>query len=413
MIPDVDISDLTSTDGWVAAHACGIGIRKGALVIRSTGEDPYVVYRMERPADGPLVLTLRSRTRTAGWGQVFWAEDNADFAAERAVDWRTPPDGHWHEATVSLPARRISALRLDPFVGPGEIEIDRIALRDAAGRTVRAWTFDRLPAHEPDTLPRTYRTWQFLDNGRLRIGVNPDSGAAIGWLSQGKTGRNLLNHFDKGRLVQQSYYGDSDGSVWGKQPWRWNPVQGGDYKGSPAKLMDLRIRRNELYAKTMGRNWAGCTDLPEAIFEEWIRLDGDIAHVRYRMTYSGKVSHAIRDQEIPAVFVEPDLDTLVVEENGKLVRSKPGWPNEGRKIPAHWAAYVDAKGYGVGALVPVADEITCYRYGDGIASHGACSYFAPLTRFAITPGTVFTYDLYLTVGDIDAIQTRFRAIRPK
>lgn len=412
--PDTDIAP---TDGWGSPHDCRIGIRKGALVVRAAGEDPYVVHRLQRPADGPCVLTLRARTRTAGTGQVFWAENGADFAAERAADWRVAPDGRWHEATIPLPARRIAALRLDPFTGPGEIEIDRIVLTDAAGRAVRAWTFDRLPESDPGPAPR--EEWRHLDNGRIRIGVKVGSGAAIGWLSQGAKGRNLLNHFDKGRLIQQSYYGDEDGSVWGKQPWRWNPVQGGDYKGNPAKVLELKTGRTEIFARTMGRNWAGCTDLPEAIFEERIRLLGDIAHVRYRFAYSGKTAHALRDQEIPAVFVEPDLDTLVLYDgaapwtDGPLHRSKPGWPNEGRRPTEHWAAYVGADGIGVGALVPAADTLTCYRFGDGKAEHGACSYFAPLARFAIVPGTVFAYDLYLTIGTVDQIRRRFRDIAAK
>lgn len=258
--------------------------------------------------------------------------------------------------------------------------------------------------------------WSYLDNGQIRIGIKSGSGGAIGYLSPSGSEKNLLNHHDHGRLVQQSYYGQPDGSIWDKQPWRWNPVQGGDYKGTAARVLELKQEPNRLYAKTLPRNWAGCTDLPEVTMEQWIELDGPIAHVRYRMTYAGKAEHPKTTQEIPAVFVEPELDTLVLYDGGKpwtgdaLHRSKPGWPNESRKIAEHWAAYIGTDGKGVGAYVPVADTLTCYRFGKGGSEQGACSYFAPLTEFAITPGFSFDYDLYLTIGSAEEIRGRFLEI---
>src|SRR5436190_8561687 len=54
----------------------------------------------------------------------------------------------------------------------------------------------------------------FLDNSHLKLGVKKSSGAGIAWLSASGSERNLINHFDRGRLVQQSYYGKEDGSLW-------------------------------------------------------------------------------------------------------------------------------------------------------------------------------------------------------
>src|SRR3954452_20694998 len=91
--------------------------------------------------------------------------------------------------------------------------------------------------------------WVYLDNGKLRLGVIRSSGGGIAFLAQSGSTRNLLNHYDRGRLVQQSYYGDSDGSFWGKRPWRYNPVQGGDYHGKSSRLLELRSDSNSLYSK--------------------------------------------------------------------------------------------------------------------------------------------------------------------
>ena len=256
----------------------------------------------------------------------------------------------------------------------------------------------------------------YIDNGRIRVGVKRSSGCGIAWFSAGANGRNLVNHWDRGRLIQQSYYGREDGSMWDKQPWRWNPVQGGDWKGRPATTLEFKLEKDSLHAKTQGMHWAAGTELTNVVFEETIRLLDNIAHVHFKFTYSGKESHPVHDQEIPAVFLEPDLDTLILYDddqpwtNGPLHRSKPGWPNESRKMTEHWAAYVDQDGNGLGVLVPAADLLTCYRFGDGKREHGSCSYFAPLTRFAVTPGRVFEYDIYLTAGSVDEIRTRFRRI---
>lgn len=258
--------------------------------------------------------------------------------------------------------------------------------------------------------------WVFLDNGQVRLGVKKTSGAGIAWFSESQ-GRNLVNHWDHGRLIQQSYYGNEDGSLWAKQPWRWNPVQGGDYRGKPAQVLDLQTRTNWLYAKTLPKHWANGADLTNTVMEQWITLTGRVAHVRYKFTYTGTEKHSEQDQEIPAFFVEPDLETLVVYTGDKpwtgdtnLHRSKPGWPNESRAFTEPWAAYVGTNDFGIGAYVRAAKNLTCYRFGDGDPKHGSCSYFAPLTRFSVVPGFVWEYDLYVTIGSINEIRQRFTEI---
>jgi len=258
--------------------------------------------------------------------------------------------------------------------------------------------------------------WAFLDNGEIRIGVKKSSGGCIGYFSLSGTNENILNHFDQGRFLQQSYYGNRDGTFWGKQAWRWNPVQGGDYKGTAAKLVTSNIASNSIYEKTLARHWSGCVDLPEVMMEEWITLTGKLARVHFKMSYTGTNDHSLQAQEVPAVFVEPQFDTLVVYDGehpwsgAGASRSRPGWPNESRKMTEHWAAYVDKMGFGMGAYVPIANELTCYRYGKSDSKSGACSYFAPITRFAITSGFVFEYDLYLTAGRVEGIRGAFAGL---
>jgi hypothetical protein len=54
----------------------------------------------------------------------------------------------------------------------------------------------------------------------------------------------------------------------------------------------------------------------------------------------------------------------------------------------------------------VASSLTCYRYGKP-GGKDACSYFAPVKSFAITHGTVFAYDVALTLGTVEEIRAAF------
>ncbi len=270
--------------------------------------------------------------------------------------------------------------------------------------------FGALPAE------RSTNDFEFIDNGQLRLGVKKSSGAGIAYLALSATRDNVINHWDRGRLVQQSYYGAKDGSMWDKQSWRWNPVQGGGWRHEPARVLELKTERTSIYAKTMAKRWATGEDLPEVIFEEWISLTGKLAHVRFKMTYTGTNAHPKIHHELPAVFVEPQFETLLVYEGAKpwtgevVKRARPGWPNESRQFTEHWAAYVNTNDFGLGAFVPVADTLTCYRFGDGKREHGSCSYFAPLKSFAITPGLAFQYDVWLTIGTGQEIRERFSVL---
>ncbi len=115
------------------------------------------------------------------------------------------------------------------------------------------------------------------------------------------------------------------------------------------------------------------------------------------MTYTGNETHPPHHQEIPAVFLESEFRQLLLHDGVALRRWEPGWPNEHVKLPQHWAIYLNASGRGLGVYVPAASEATCYRFGTP-GEPSACSYIAPLTTFALTPGKVFEYEGWFTLG---------------
>ena len=261
--------------------------------------------------------------------------------------------------------------------------------------------------------------WIFLDNGQIKLGVKKTSGAGIAWLSASDATENLLDHYDHGRLIQQSYYGKDDGSKWADKPWRWNPVQGGDYKGNASEVLELTSDKTTLHARIRPRNWAGGQLLADCEMEQRIRLEGKLAIVTFRFRYSGTDTHPAHQHEVPATFLHPSLTTLVHYDGDKpwtgapLTRSRPGWPNESRHIPEGWAAYVNDKDTGVGVFAPVAKDLTCYRFGASPTALSACSYFAPLVKFPITPGLDFSYGIALATGTPAEMRTAFAALRDK
>lgn len=215
--------------------------------------------------------------------------------------------------------------------------------------------------------------------------------------------------------MQQSYYGDKDGSDWNGKPWRYNPVQGGSWKGEPATVIEKKEEKHSLYVKTKTRQWSSGRDVDDMMLEEWLTLEGGLARLKYRMTYAGTTEHKPTHQELPAVLIMPRYDTLVfcggdnpAFSHAPLTRKQPGPSDAGDrfvKFSERWAAWVDADNQGLGIYFPHTDSATTYRVSDqGI---GNCSYLAPLQTFALKPGLVFEYKVTLATGTVEQIRSIF------
>lgn len=260
--------------------------------------------------------------------------------------------------------------------------------------------------------------WLHLDNGQVRLGVKTNSGACIGYFAESKSGRNLLNHFDQGRFIQQSWYGAEDGSDWNGKPWRWNPVQGGDWKGRPAKLLELQHTRTTLHSRTQPKHWASGVDFTNAVMEQWITLEGRMAHVKFKFTSTEPKAHPAHHQEMPAVYVDYAFTNLVYYRGdkpwsgGTLTRRVPGWPNEYDRNTENWAAYVNGKDWGVGVFVPGVSEMTCFlSKGEPGPNGSGCAYVAPIKTMSITKDFTHEYDVYLTIGTVEEMRQSFGKLR--
>ncbi|WDE97174.1 hypothetical protein PQO03_04295 [Lentisphaera profundi] len=271
-------------------------------------------------------------------------------------------------------------------------------------------------------------SWAYLDNGTVRIGIDRSRGGCIGFFGQSKTQRNLLNHFDEGRFVQQSYYGDKDGSNWNGNPWIYNPVQGGSWDKQPSRMLDFKVNQKDhsLYSKVEPRRWSSAKPCPEAIMEQQIKLKDNIASITFTMNYSGEDHNDERHQEMPAVFVDGALKKFYYSKEGKLVNEAPLILAEGAKAgkkglglgksTSEWVAYVDDNQWGVGIYTPGTTDFTVYKaLGDGTTGPdgSACSYVAPLRTFTLKKGLKVEYTVYMTIGSLKQIKSRFEALKAK
>lgn len=250
-----------------------------------------------------------------------------------------------------------------------------------------------------------------LQNEQLCVGILPASGGAVGFVAPTKDAPNRLNRYDRGRYLQQSYYGDEDGSQWNGRPWRYNPVQGGDWRGSTPRLVEWQATDQEIHCTSHAIHWASGMMLSEFRLSQSIQLEEGIVAGHMAMEYLGDRSHAARHQEIPALFIDAHWNELLVAGAGQAWSGQgarsvyPGASNEYHELHEPWVAYRAPNGDAIGLMVPVSQQITCYRVDAPGAA--ACSYVAPITTFALTPGLKFEYDWFLAMGTIESIRDRF------
>ena len=267
--------------------------------------------------------------------------------------------------------------------------------------------------------------WSYLDNGKVRIGVDRSRGACIGFFGESLSKRNLLNIFDAGRYLQQSYYGEKDGTNWNGKPWRYNPIQGGNWQNKPSRLDSFELKPDAFQIKstTTPHHWASDRLCEDMVMKQKIRLDGNLAILDFSMQYEGGDHERARHQEMPALFIDGELKRFFYWKEDQLTEASPRILGENGKEGQEglslgksskaWVAYVDEKKHGIGLFTPGTTQFTCYRaLGDGKTgpNGSACSYVAPIRTFVLKKGTALKYRIYLTTGSLQEIQSRFASI---
>src|ERR1022692_4619487 len=201
----------------------------------------------------------------------------------------------------------------------------------------------------------------YLDNGRIRLGLDLEMGGAITYLAESGGGSNMINSWDHGRQVQLSFY---SGPVPFQPPgttldpsWKglgWNPIQAGDAFGHGSKVTRWKNDGKTIRVRCVPLIWPLNNVPAECIFEVTYRLAGKTVEVANRLI-NARLDHtqyAGRTQELPAVYSNGTWYKLV-----SYVGDRPfagGAPatlvdlNDGKGWPwltfygtEHWAALLD------------------------------------------------------------------------
>lgn len=94
----------------------------------------------------------------------------------------------------------------------------------------------------------------YLQNRNYKIGIDLKRAGVITWISSPRIpgpmrNQNLINTWDAGRLLQQSFYGCPDGSCWATKPWVYNPVQAGSWTNQPSVTTKHVVSKNNIYVE--------------------------------------------------------------------------------------------------------------------------------------------------------------------
>ena len=247
---------------------------------------------------------------------------------------------------------------------------------------------------------------------------------------------NLINRFDAGRLVQQSYYGLGSGvyepGEYSGNPWPYNPVQGGNQFNDSSKIVDLRIEDDSLYVKCRPLDWSKPKEqITPSYMESTYEFVDSTVHVSCRFVdFSGHGNTESRSQEIPAFYCIEPLNNFVYYSGDEpwtggelsLVDDLIFWPDAGYPhyySLENWAAFRGefTDSFGIGLYIKNETEFLTGVFNRGLTVNSDPSRDASTSYIAVTKDMVmkdftpFEYDFYLTTGNASEIRSNFDFVR--
>ncbi len=229
---------------------------------------------------------------------------------------------------------------------------------------------------------------QYYQNGEYKVGISLDYGGVVSYIEDldddvsaavyNENGKditrvdytsklpsgakatsnsvNLINTNDRGRYLQQSYYGTDQPPYemgdYNGIPWSYNPVQGGNINtfdhetgevikgGEASKVIDYRITADQIYVKTRPLDWGkNSEDYPDSYvtdsyMEAWYTFENGMIKTTCRFVdYSGYPSNTTT-QEYPALYTIEPLNHFVYNETTEAKAwesASIAWQTEGMK----------------------------------------------------------------------------------
>ena len=296
----------------------------------------------------------------------------------------------------------------------------------------------------------------FISNGKYKIGVDLLWGGALSYMedldsnvqavnvdgkikvdsnaskrysvSSVNDNVNLINRYDPGRLVQQSYYGtQADGyepGIYMGNVWNYNPVQGGNQFGDNSKIVDLIISDDSIYIKCRPLDWAKEKEfITPSYMEAVYTFEGDSVHAECRFVDFSGLPDYYTTQELPAFYcVEPLNRFIYYNENG--FACEPDlifWPDAGYpkfNSTECWSAFVGEfdDSFGIGVYCPNETNFLAGVFSRDETTNSdpsvdpATSYIALIKYINFRSFAPFEYDFYLTTGDKTEIRNNFQKL---
>eukprot|EP01084_Bolivina_argentea_P319403 554003_1 len=265
--------------------------------------------------------------------------------------------------------------------------------------------------------------FRYIENSNIRLGIDMDRGAAIGYLSAASNNINVVNIADMGREIQLSFYAGPAPfcASWNGSPWPWNPIGAGDVKGNKGKILLLEQPTNtSFHIITKPLQWP-CNNVEcECTFERIITLNGqrvDVVATLHNNRSDHKDYGAV-GQELPAVYSIGTLYQLWTYNgsspwtNDTMVRYSTA-PNN---VPWHpgifpatesWAAMINDVNWGMGVVNLDTTQINGGFSGTpdkGGATDENCGYLAPYAKVDLTWNTQYTFKFSVILGYLDDIR---------
>ena len=247
----------------------------------------------------------------------------------------------------------------------------------------------------------------------VRVGLLKAWGAAITEVSL--NGIDYVNNDDPGRQIQTSLW---DGNANYSTSWGYNPIESGDhfFQGSP--VLASALMPDSIYTKTQPIQWApenfgggfGNPVLGDAYIEKWITVVpgyNRVFKVHYKITHFGTDLHADTFQELPVMYVNPNVPNFVYYggsapwTNGALSQHvMPYSCCDMLATPEQWGAYVDDANIGIALYTPQQ-----FPNSKGFNAFSTLQ-FTPMCPFTWEPGSVLEFDTFILVGPVSNNNSR-------
>lgn len=288
-------------------------------------------------------------------------------------------------------------------------------------------------AEEPVAFDFGDEPMRFLENERIKLGVDLSLGGAITYLSDRENGgENMINSVDWGRQIQLSFYSGPRPFIGpnGEKPterWAglgWNPVQSGDVAGHKSKTLAFDYQgENAMTLRCIPMQWPHDNVPGDCRFVCRYTLDRNVFHLNATIINDrwDKTLYDACGQEMPALytngpwykltaylgakpFEDEPVTTIITKDDGK------GWPWVNFTTPERWVALLDENGYGIGVYQPRTVRFTNgFHGGDANKGHGGpkdgqTGYIAPLGRQILDHDITWSYDTWFILGTLDEIR---------